>query len=105
MKFILLPNKKLISTIAISTIALTLVPNVVLAGDMTSVGMALYDKIAMGGGLVVLIKGGIDIIQSALASDWPKIKQTVMYSGGITIVLILFPTFLRLIEATAKGMR
>lgn len=103
MKFVL-SNK---TALAVSTVALTLViPSLALAsGDVTSVGMALYDKIAMGGGLVVLIKGGIDIIQSALASDWPKIKQTLMYSGGISIVLILYPTFLHLIEATAKGMR
>jgi hypothetical protein len=107
MKFILSSNEKLVSTIAISTAAISLVvPSLALAsGDVSVIGLQLYDKIALGGGLVVLIKGGVDIIQSALSSDWPKVKQTIMYSAGISIVLILYPTFLRLIEATAKGMR
>ncbi len=103
MKFVL-ANK---TALAASALALTLViPSLALAaGDVSQVGMQLYDKIAVGGGLVVLIKGGVDIIQSALSSDWPKVKQILMYSAGISIVLILYPTFLRLIENTARGMR
>jgi len=107
MKFVLSPNKTLVSTIAISTVAITLVvPAIALAsGDAYQIGLQLYDKIAIGGGLVVLLKGAVDIVQSALASDFPKIKQIIMYSAGISIVLILYPTFLRLVEVTAKGMR
>jgi len=107
MKFILSPNKKLVSTITISTVAITLVaPSFALAaGDFTSTGMALYDKIAMGGGLVVLIKGAVDIVQAALASDFPRVKQIILYGGGIIIALTLYPAFLKIVETTAKGLR
>jgi len=110
MKFIMNNKAVLVAsviaiTLVIPTIALGAVdPAVIAPLGISPIGIDLYDKIAKGGSLAVLIKGGWDVLQAYLSSDFPKVKQTILYSAGVVAVLVLFPSFITLVENTAKKM-
>ena len=100
-------NKVLIASTAITAVAITLViPDLALAAVRDSaVGMSIYSKIAIVGTLGASIKGVIEVIQGYMGSDWARIKTALLQSGAIVAIIVLYPTFIDLVEATAKGMK
>lgn len=60
------------------TLAIWLVPQVALAANMDDSGMKIYKKLAKIGKWAIVVKGAIDVIQSAINGDYQQAKAQFM---------------------------
>ena len=64
-----------------------------------------YRKVLGLGRAVILIKGGLEIVQHALAGDFQQTKKTVLSYLGMYALLLLLPYGLDQIDALIGGLK
>jgi len=64
-----------------------------------------YRKVLGLGRAVILIKGGLEIVQHALAGDFQATKKTILSYLGMYALLLLLPYGLDQIDAMIGGLK
>jgi len=81
-------------------------PSVALgANSIEQTSTDFYRKVLGIGRAIILIKGGIEIIQHALSGDFQQVKKTVFSYLGMYAVLLLLPYGLDQIDVIVGGLK
>jgi hypothetical protein len=64
-----------------------------------------YKKVLGLGRAVILIKGGLEIVQYALSGDFQQVKKTILNYLGMYALLLLLPYGLDQIDALIGGLK
>lgn len=80
-------------------------PSLAFGATIDETSNELYRKVLNIGKAVILIKGGIEIIQHALAGDFQKTKKCILSYLGIYALLLLLPYGLNQIDSLIGGIK
>jgi hypothetical protein len=74
------------------------------AATIEETSTQFYRKVLGLGRAVILIKGGLEIVQHALAGDFQQTKKTILSYLGMYALLLLLPYGLDQIDADRKSV-
>ena len=81
-------------------------PSLALGADgITDTSNQLYKKVLGLGRAVILIKGGLEIVQLSLAGDFQAAKKTILGYLGIYALLLILPWGLDEIDSLIGGLK